>query len=82
MASRSRFVQSVCGISYVYTPPALRRQGYASSCVANVSQLVLDQGFTSCALYTDLANPISNSIYQQIGYRPVCDSVELSLDAD
>jgi len=81
MASRYRSVQSVCGISYVYTPPALRRRGYGSSCVANVSQLILDHGFTSCALYTDLANPISNSIYQQIGYRPVCDSVELSFDS-
>lgn len=26
-------------------------------------------------LYTDLANPVSNSIYQRIGYRPVEDRV-------
>ncbi|RIK57781.1 MAG: GNAT family N-acetyltransferase, partial [Chloroflexi bacterium] len=24
-------------------------------------------------LFTDLANPTSNHIYQAIGYRPVCD---------
>jgi predicted GNAT family acetyltransferase len=29
-------------------------------------------------LYTDLANPVSNSIYQRIGYRDVEDRVVLS----
>jgi uncharacterized protein len=28
------------------------------------------QGVT---LFTNMANPISNSFYQKIGYRPVCD---------
>ncbi len=27
-------------------------------------------------LFTDLSNPTSNSIYQKIGYRPVCDFTE------
>lgn len=27
-------------------------------------------------LYTDLANPTSNKIYQAIGYRPVADAQE------
>jgi predicted GNAT family acetyltransferase len=26
------------------------------------------------ALFTDLANPTSNAIYQQIGFEPVSDS--------
>ena len=30
-------------------------------------------GKSFCCLYTDLANSTSNSIYQKIGYRPVCD---------
>jgi len=30
-------------------------------------------------LFTDLANPTSNSIYQRLGYRPVHDRVILSL---
>lgn len=28
---------------------------------------------TFCFLFTDLNNPTSNRIYQEIGYRPVCD---------
>jgi predicted GNAT family acetyltransferase len=29
-------------------------------------------------LYTDLANPTSNALYQRLGYRPVEDRVVLS----
>jgi GNAT superfamily N-acetyltransferase len=57
----------------VYTPPEYRNRGYASSCVAQVSQRMLDAGKEFCALYTDLANPTSNSIYQKLGYRPIGD---------
>jgi len=55
----------------VYTPPAYRRRGYASACGAALSQLILDAGRRFCFLYTDLANPTSNQIYQQIGYEHV-----------
>lgn len=60
-------------IGPVYTPPHQRGKGYASSCVAQLSQLQLDQGRAFCTLFTDLANPTSNKIYQNIGYQPVCD---------
>lgn len=60
-------------INFVYTPPAQRRRGCATEIVARLSQLALDRGATFCALYTDLANPTSNSIYAKIGYRPVID---------
>ena len=60
-------------INFVYTPPAQRRRGLATEIVARLSQLALDRGATFCALYTDLANPTSNSIYAKIGYRPVID---------
>jgi uncharacterized protein len=61
-------------INWVYTPPPYRRHGYASAVVAALSQKLLDDGRRFCFLYTDLANPTSNSIYQRIGYKPVCDS--------
>ncbi|HEV2458612.1 MAG TPA: GNAT family N-acetyltransferase [Ktedonobacterales bacterium] len=60
-------------IGPVYTPPERRGRGYASACVAAMSQLLLDAGRRFCFLFTDLANPTSNAIYQRIGYRPVCD---------
>src|SRR5205823_10825158 len=63
-------------IGPVYTPPELRRRGYASALVAALSQRMLDQGRRLCFLYTDLSNPTSNRIYRAIGYEPVCDSKE------
>lgn len=60
----------------VYTPPDARGRGYATALVADLSQRLLDRGREICFLYTDLANPTSNSIYRAVGYRPVCDVVD------
>ena len=57
----------------VYTPPEERGRGYASNLVAQASQAQLDAGRTFVFLFTDLANPTSNKIYQAIGYEPVND---------
>lgn len=80
MAGYTREMRTVIGISYVYTPPYFRGKGYATSCVAQISQMALDKGFTRCVLYTDLQNPTSNSIYQKIGYRAICDSLMLKFE--
>lgn len=64
-------------IGYVYTPPEWRGRGYATACVAALSQRALDEGAAFCCLYTDLANPTSNAIYQRIGYVPICDAVDI-----
>lgn len=77
MVSLQRETSHGIALSLVYTPPHLRRQGYATSCVAALTRRMLEAGKKFCCLYTDLANPTSNSIYRQIGYRPVCDSEDL-----
>ncbi len=60
-------------IGPVYTPLEDRGRGYASALTAAASQDQLDQGRGFCFLFTDLANPTSNHIYQTIGYEPVTD---------
>ena len=67
-------------IGYVYTPPLRRGRGYASAVTAALSRHLLDEGLTFCFLYTDLANPTSNSIYQKIGYYPVCDVMDYDFE--
>ena len=67
-------------VGAVYTPPDRRRRGYASALVAALSQEQLDAGKRFCFLYTDLANPTSNKIYQEIGYEPVSDVDEYHFD--
>jgi hypothetical protein len=77
MCGRTRPTPHGESIGLVYTPPALRGRGYASACVAELSQRILDSGKSFCTLFTDLANPTSNAIYQRIGYRPLCDFREI-----
>lgn len=67
-------------IGPVYTPPEHRGRGYASNLVAAESQWLLDHGHSYCFLYTDLANPTSNSIYKRIGYRQIAESAEYSFN--
>lgn len=67
-------------IGPVYTPPALRGRGYATALTAELSRRRLAAGRRFCFLYTDLANPTSNAIYERIGYRRVCDSAEIAFD--
>jgi predicted GNAT family acetyltransferase len=57
----------------VYTPPVRRSRGYASALTAELTSRLLSSGRRFCFLFTDLANPTSNRIYQSIGYEPVGD---------
>jgi predicted GNAT family acetyltransferase len=80
MAARTRKTAHGEVVSLVYTPPEQRGHGYASAVVAELSQTILDSGKAFCALFTDLSNPISNRIYQKIGYRPLEDFDDLKFD--
>jgi len=74
MAGLARPTDRTISVNSVYTPPADRRHGYATALVAAISAAGLARGKQACVLYTDLANPTSNAIYQRIGYQPVSDS--------
>ena len=72
-------IKGIC-ISGVYTPPEHRRKGYARALVAEASKEMLSRGFEITNLFTDLANPTSNKIYQEVGYKPVCDYHQYSFE--
>ncbi|MFG3050372.1 GNAT family N-acetyltransferase [Kitasatospora sp. NPDC048239] len=77
MAGVSPVIAGMSRVGPVFTPPELRGRGYASGVTAAASAHALDRGAAEVLLYTDLANPTSNSIYQRIGYRPVEDCLTL-----
>jgi FR47-like protein len=64
----------VVRVGPVYTPIPRRRRGYAAAVTAALSRRIIDGG-AEAVLFTDLANPTSNAIYQRLGYRPVEDRV-------
>tara|TARA_R110002072_G_scaffold276051_1_gene437373 strand:+ start:102260 stop:103120 length:861 start_codon:yes stop_codon:yes gene_type:complete len=74
MAAKNRESRNAATISLVYTAESERGKGYGSIITALVSQRMLDEGKKMCNLYTDMANPVSNSIYQKIGYKKIGES--------
>jgi RimJ/RimL family protein N-acetyltransferase len=79
MAGCTRDVAGVVRVAGVYTVPAHRQRGYGAAVTSAVSQAALDAGASAVVLFTDLANPTSNAIYQRLGYRPVEDRMLLDL---
>jgi predicted GNAT superfamily acetyltransferase len=72
MAANWHPVAGVSLVSLVYTPPKHRGRGFAHACVASLTDHMHARGIR-CALFADLANPMSNAIYRKIGYRPVAE---------
>ncbi|MFE2376443.1 GNAT family N-acetyltransferase [Streptomyces sp. NPDC059398] len=75
MAGVTRPTAGTVRVAPVYTPPGLRGRGYAAAVTAHVSRAALDAGMAEVLLFTDLANPTSNGVYQRIGYRPLAERV-------
>jgi len=73
MAMKTRPTRHGISVSAVYTPPELRRRGYATACVGALSRMLLESGWEHCTLFADVANETANRVYLGIGYRPVCD---------
>ena len=79
LAAVSAPAGGVARIGPVYTPPVQRGRGYGSAVTARATQAALLAGASEVVLYTDLANPTSNAIYQSIGYVADHDAEEWSL---
>ena len=75
MAKKVRPTKNGMAINSVYTPKQFRKMGYGTAVVSELSKNILNSGKSFCTLFTDLSNPISNSIYQKIGYVWICDNI-------
>ncbi|MEV7236649.1 GNAT family N-acetyltransferase [Streptomyces sp. NPDC051020] len=78
MAGVSPRVAGTVRVTTVYTPPEYRGHGYAAAVTADVSRAAREAGAAEILLFTDLANPTSNGVYQRIGFRPVSDRLLIS----
>jgi GNAT superfamily N-acetyltransferase len=77
MAAVSAPQSGMSRIGPVYTPPEFRGHGCGSAVTAAASRWALDRGAEHVLLFTDVGNPVSNSIYQRIGYVPVSDALDV-----
>jgi RimJ/RimL family protein N-acetyltransferase len=77
LAGVNRPVAGTVRVGPVYTPPEHRRAGYGGAVTAAVSRDALDSGAKNVVLFTDQANPVSNALYQRLGFVPVEERVVL-----
>jgi hypothetical protein len=52
----------------------LTRHPNSAASLASARAFLLEHEAERSLIYTDLANPTSNHVYQTIGYLPVCDA--------
>ena len=67
-------------IGMVYTPPHYRNKGYGTACVWHLSELLLNKGNKFVSLFADADYPVSNKVYQKIGFRNVCLYQEIKFE--
>lgn len=77
MAGHTRSAAGMVRVAPVFTVPDERGRGYGSAVTAAVSGHLLRSGARDVVLFTELTNPISNAIYQRIGYRALADQILL-----
>ncbi|WP_240339668.1 GNAT family N-acetyltransferase [Halobacillus ihumii] len=75
MVCRARTTPNGATVNAVFTPDEYKRKGYATQAVASLTKTLLAEGYEFCALYTDLANATSNTIYKKIGYNLIGQSL-------
>lgn len=73
----SRVLKKGNSIGEVYTPKEYRGKGYAYNLVYRMSKKALEDGNEYCVLYTDDENPISNHVYEKIGYKRMIDCEDI-----
>lgn len=78
LAGATAPIAGVTRVAPVYTPATLRGRGYGAAATAAISRRGLDAGH-EVILFTDMANPTSNALYQRLGYRPLGQWSELEL---
>ncbi|MFJ3877402.1 GNAT family N-acetyltransferase [Streptomyces sp. NPDC090077] len=77
LAGFSRPIGGASRVGPVYTPLAHRGHGHAAGVTHAASRAAYAAGAAEVLLFTNLANPTSNGVYQRLGYAPVEDRVVL-----
>ena len=81
LAGRHKAAAGQARVGPVYTPPELRGRGFGGAATIAVTRAALDDGADGVVLFTDLANPTSNTLYQRLGYRRISDWAVLRFTA-
>ena len=79
MCAVTRQLVNGVSISLVYTDRDERGKGYATTLMYEVAKKMFNLGNHFCTLFVDKTNPISNRVYENIGYKIVADNYDYTL---
>ena len=79
MAAATRKLVHGMGITYIFTPPEHRGQGYAAANIYYLSKQLLEHGYEFCTLFVDKMNPLTNRAYEKLGYKVIEDNYEYKI---
>ncbi len=80
MAEYGRDLPHGMAVAAVYTPPEERGRGYATALVTALCRRVLAMEKAYVCLFVDDRNPISNHVYEKIGFRRAGTQEEWGLE--
>lgn len=79
MGRLQRIVPGGRAVGVIYTPPQYRGRGYSTCCTKQLTRLIFDAGYRYAYLYAEVDNPVSNHVYEKLGYRKTDDFIEYHL---
>ncbi len=79
MAAWTMPTQHGACINFVYTPPELRGRGHGKAVVAALARHIIDSGLQFCFIFTGTVDHPSNSLYQAIGARTLCEFMRCAI---
>lgn len=78
MLTKRKLVRGVC-ISGVYTPDIYRYKGYSTYLMSNLCTMLLKKGYEYVTLFVDKSNPISNRVYEKVGFQIIQNNYDYRL---
>jgi ribosomal protein S18 acetylase RimI-like enzyme len=63
-------------VGVIYTPPEFRGRGYSTCCTKQLTRRIFQDGYAYAYLYAEADNPVSNHVYEKLGYEKTDDFIE------
>jgi len=76
MGRLQRIIPGARAVGVIYTPPAFRGHGYSTCCTKQLTRRIFAAGYDYAYLYAEADNPVSNHVYEKLGYRKTDEFTE------
>jgi|GEM_PF-3594243 len=76
MGRLQRKLPGARAVGVIYTPPRYRGRGYSTCCTKQLTRRIFESGYDCAYLYAEADNPVSNHVYEKLGYRKINDFIE------